>query len=257
MGASLTPWVVALRNCQDNLASLVEPLDKDELQLPSYDPGWSIAQVLSHLGSQSEIFGLFLDSGLSGQDPPGAEVFSPIWQAWDALDPPSQARQAVRANEALVGRFESLSPEETERFHLNLFGMQVDATRLAGLRLSELALHTWDVAVALDRAAQVGADAVALLLDTLGFLVSRAGKPDGTERRVHVTTSEPERHFILETGETVVLSTFEAGESPEELLLPAEGFVRLLYGRLDDAHTPALEVRGVDLDELRRLFPGI
>jgi uncharacterized protein (TIGR03083 family) len=256
MNASLTPWVLALRHCHDNLASLVETLDIDQLQMPSYDQEWSIAKVLSHLGSGSEIFSLFLGAGLSGQQAPGAEAFAPIWQAWDALDPKSQARRVVGANEAVVARFESLSPEEIERFHLNLFGMQVDATRLAQMRLSELALHTWDVAVALDPAAQVDADAVALLVDTLDFLVTRAGKPDGTPRRVRVTTAGPERHFVLETGETVVLTAFDAGESSAELLVPAEGFVRLLYGRLDEAHTPALEARGVDLDELRRVFPG-
>jgi len=40
------------------------------------------------------------------------------------------------------------------------------------------------------------------------------------------------------------------------LRLPAEALVRLVYGRLDPAHTPALEARGVDVDELRRIFPG-
>jgi hypothetical protein len=38
--------------------------------------------------------------------------------------------------------------------------------------------------------------------------------------------------------------------------MPAEAFIRLLYGRLDPAHTPPVESTGVDLDELRQLFPG-
>ena len=41
-----------------------------------------------------------------------------------------------------------------------------------------------------------------------------------------------------------------------ELRLPAEAFVRLLYGRLDPDHTPPAESTGVDLDELRPIFPG-
>ena len=52
----------------------------------------------------------------------------------------------------------------------------------------------------------------------------------------------------------------QAGDMPElglsELRLPAEAFVRLLYGRMDKAHTPPAESAGVELDELRPLFPG-
>ena len=38
--------------------------------------------------------------------------------------------------------------------------------------------------------------------------------------------------------------------------MPAEAFVRLVYGRLDEAHTPPVESAGVELDELRPIFPG-
>ena len=41
-----------------------------------------------------------------------------------------------------------------------------------------------------------------------------------------------------------------------ELRLPAEALIRLIYGRLDPAHTPPAEAREVDLDELRQMFPG-
>jgi hypothetical protein len=73
-----------------------------------------------------------------------------------------------------------------------------------------------------------------------------------------VSASGPQRDFTLESGETVSLVPSEAGEDTElpELRLPAEALVRLVYGRLDPAHTPPVETRGVDLDELRRLFPG-
>jgi len=38
--------------------------------------------------------------------------------------------------------------------------------------------------------------------------------------------------------------------------IAAEAFVRLIYGRLDAAHTPPVENVGVELDELRQIFPG-
>ncbi|MBV9095768.1 MAG: maleylpyruvate isomerase N-terminal domain-containing protein [Streptosporangiaceae bacterium] len=71
---------------------------------------------------------------------------------------------------------------------------------------------------------------------------------------------DPQRQFILETGDGVSLTAAPAGP-PEpglpEVNLPAEAFVRLVYGRLDPAHTPpSVKCTGVDLDDLRPLFPG-
>jgi hypothetical protein len=122
------------------------------------------------------------------------------------------------------------------------------------------ALHTWDIAVALDPAATIAPDAVALLVDTLDQLAGRTAKPDGEQRKIRVSTSDPDRQFTLETGEAVTLAASDDETVPElglsELRLPAEAFVRLVYGRLDPGHTPPAEATGVDLGELRPIFPG-
>ena len=102
------PWIDALRRSHDRLRALAEPLTADHLEQRSYDQDWSIAQVLSHLGSQAEVFGLWLDAGLSGQDPPGREAFPPIWDAWNSRRPRAQAADSLQANEALIERLESL-----------------------------------------------------------------------------------------------------------------------------------------------------
>src|SRR5580704_6412470 len=260
METSPAPWISALRHSHDRLRAAVEPLDVGQLEQLSYASEWSIAQVLSHLGSQAEIFGLLLDAGLSGQDPPGPEAFPPIWDVWNAKSPRAQAADALRADQATLERFESLDADEQARLHLNMFGMELGATGLARMRLGEHAIHTWDVVVALDPAATVAPDAVALLLDTLDQLAARSGKPDGRQRTVRVSTTDPERQFTLETGEAVRLTPADGettGElSRSELRLPAEAFVRLAYGRMDEAHTPPTESTGVELDELRALFPG-
>jgi uncharacterized protein (TIGR03083 family) len=250
------PWIEALRSSHDSLRALAQPLDVEALQQMSYDSEWTIAQVLSHLGSQAEIFGLFLDAGLSGEDPPGGEAFAPIWEAWNTRSPQAQAADALQADEAVIERFESLDADERARLHLAMFGMELDTTALARMRLSEHAVHTWDVAVALDPDATVAADAVALLVDALDLPAARSGKPQGKARRLSVATSSPERHFTLEIGDKVELVASEADETTPDLRLPAEAFVRLVYGRLDPAHTPSAETRDVDLDELRQVFPG-
>jgi uncharacterized protein (TIGR03083 family) len=256
METSPSPWIEALRHSHDRLQAVASPLDADQLRRQSYDTEWSIAQVLSHIGSQSEIFGLFLDAGLSGQDPPGPEAFGPIWESWNGKSPQDQAADALRADEALIARLESLDDDERKRFRLSVFGMDLDTAGFARMRLGEHAVHTWDVAVALDPAATLAPDAVGLLVDTLGQLAVRAGKPGGAQRRLHVSTSSPVRHYTLETGEKVTLTPSEYTEGLPELALPAEALIRLVYGRLDPAHTPPVETRRADLDGLREVFPG-
>jgi len=257
METNPAPWIDALRNSSDRLRKLAAPLGPDQLQQPSYASEWSIAQVLSHIGSQAEIFGLFLDASLSGQDPPGQDVFPAIWATWDAKSPADQAADALRGDATVTERFVALDDEQRGRLRLSAFGMDLDVTGLARLRLSEHALHTWDIAVALDPAATLAPDAVALLIDTVGQFVGRAGQPGGVQRRLHVSTSSPVRHFTLETGDTVSLVPAEYRPGLPELGLPAEAFIRLLYGRLDPAHTPAVETQRVDLDDLRQVFPGV
>jgi uncharacterized protein (TIGR03083 family) len=256
METSPGPWIDALRHSHDTLQAMAGPLDVDQLQRQSYASEWSIAQVLSHIGSQAEIFGLFLDAGLSGQDPPGPEAFAPIWAAWNAKSPLDQAADALRVDETVTERFESMDDGQLKRFRLRVFGMDLDAAGLARMRLGEHAIHTWDIAVALEPGATVAPDAVGLLIDTLGQLAARAGKPGGIQRRLHVSTTSPVRHFTLETGEKVTLVASEHSEGLPELALPAEAFIRLVYGRLGPAHTPPVETRGADLGELRQIFPG-
>ena len=257
METSPDAWIGALRHSHDHLRALVEPLDADQLEQRSYASEWSIAQVLSHLGSQAEIFDLFLEAGLAGQDPPGREAFGPIWETWNAKDPQDQAADALQADAKTLEHFESLDADQRARWHLHVFGMDIDAAGLARMRVGEHAVHTWDVAVALDPAATLEPDAAALLIDTVGPLAARAGKPDGKQRRLRISTTDPERHFILETGTAVTLTPADGDDGPADLRLPAEAFIRLVYGRLGPAVTPPLEANGVDLDELRQLFPGI
>jgi len=93
-------------------------------------------------------------------------------------------------------------------------------------------------------------------IDTLDQVAGRAGKPDGKQLKLGVSTTGPERHFLMETAENLTLTVADPDDSLPQLRLPAEAFIRLVYGRLDAAHTPAVETKQVDLDELRTIFPG-
>jgi uncharacterized protein (TIGR03083 family) len=250
--------LTALRRSHDHLAQLVGPLDAQGVRAPSYDSDWSIAQVLSHLGSQAEIFTLLLDAGLTGADAPGPESFPPIWDAWNARSPEAQVADSLAANEAFLARLESLDVAQSDAFRLAAFGMDLDLAMLLRMRLSEQAVHTWDVDVALDPGAVVAPYAVELLIDGLGVMVARAGKPTEGSITLKVSTTGPERTLALVT-DGVVLEPWSERDAAGELRLSAEELLRLVYGRLDASHaaTVQLDAPGVTLDDVRAIFPGV
>jgi len=251
------PWIRALRNSRDLLQAHIQPMDAAAVERPSYASEWSIAQVMSHLGSGAEIFGLFLEAGLRGEDPPGQDAFGPIWQRWNQRSPQAQAADGLDADEKLLTSIESLDPAQRASLRLNLFGMDVGLTGLVGMRLNEHAVHTWDVIVPGDPAATLAPEATALMIDSLAQIATWGGKPQGTPLAVTVVTTDPDRTLALRSGDTVSVQPGRAAESGPELRLPAEALIRLIYGRLDPAHTPPVHADGVDLDELRATFPGL
>ena len=256
--------ISALRNSHDRLVSIIDGLAPDQLTGPSYCKDWTIAQVLSHLGSGAEIFSLMVEAGLDGGDPPGPDSFPPIWDAWNSKSPELQATDLKGADEALVEQIESLDSQQLAKFHLSMFGMEVDAARLIGMRLSEATLHGWDVAVTVDPSAKLAPDATDLLIDVLPALVGRSGRAEAGPMRVKVQTTDPERSFLLVVDESVSLeevpkaSVEKGADDVAKIVLPAEALLRLTAGRLDDGHLPAdLTVTGVTLDALRGVFPGL
>jgi uncharacterized protein (TIGR03083 family) len=249
----------ALRDSHNRLAATVKGLSPDQVTSMSYANEWSIAQVLSHLGSGAEIFVMFLDAGLAGDSAPGMEEFQAVWSRWDAKEPIDQVRDGIAADAQFLDRLDALSEPERTAWRMELFGAERGLGDIARLRLGEHALHTWDVAVALDGGVTVPADVAALLVDGLDDLVARSGKPADTALRVHVSTHGPDRVFTLESGADGVRLTpavSEPADHDASVRLPAEAFTRLVYGRLDSEHTPSVDTQGIDLDTLRAMFPG-
>lgn len=247
-------WIDALRASHDRLAGLLRPLSASEIEQPAYPSEWSIADTASHIGSQAEILQLFVDAGLTGAEPPGMERFSAVWDRWNALAPADQVSQSIAADEALVTRLEGTTAAERESFSVPFFTGDQDIAGLAAARLGEHAVHTWDIAVALDPTAVVPGDAAALLVDELPVVATRASRPVDGADPVAVATTAPERRFTLTLSPEVTLEVTDQ-PGPDPLVLTAEAFLRLVYGRLDADHTPA-DVGDPRLPALREAFPG-
>jgi uncharacterized protein (TIGR03083 family) len=252
-------WIATLRNSHERLASLVTPLTPEQLREQSYCRDWSVAQVLSHIGSGAEIALMSLPGALGQAEPADRAAFQPVWDTWNAKSPDDQAADALAWDEKHVQALEKLSDDELAGISMPFIGgMVLDAPGLVGLRLGEHALHSWDVAVTGDPAATVSPDAVDLLIDNVpGFLAPRLGRVPDVAFRARIRTAGPDRDYLLTAADPVSMTDWAGGEADTEMSMPAEALLRLAYGRLDPAHTPAGVVADPGyLDRLRAMFPG-
>jgi len=247
--------VSALRASVDRLHVLVNGLDDEQLVSPSYCDDWTVAQVLSHLGSGAVIARRSLEDSRSGNPTPD-DFNQSVWDEWNAKTPRAQADDALLADEALTQAVEALPEDERAELTFSMGPMTLGFNDLFGLRLNEHAFHTWDIAVALDDDAVVPGDAAAVIVDNLSLIARFSGRPDGKDRTIAIRTTGPERDMVLRlTADGVELTAGEPGQSPD-LELPAEALSRLVYGRLDPDHTPAVTGDATLLAELRAVFPG-
>jgi uncharacterized protein (TIGR03083 family) len=244
--------IAALRASHERLRSTMAALTPDEIRAPAYPSEWSIAQVLSHLGSGAEIMTLAVDQAPASVP---RESYPPIWDRWNAKNPDAQVADGLASDGALVARIESLAGDAAARYQV--WSGEVDIIGLAASRLFEHAVHTWDAVVAVQPGATLAQDAVEIMLPGLGGLVGFAAKPHGFAGRIHVTTEDPAGEYLLTLGESSSLSTWDGGVADATLRLPAEALIRLVYGRMDAGNTPVgVEAEGIGLDDLRAFFPG-
>jgi len=236
------------------LHKLVRGLDADQLDSPSYSSGWSIADVLSHLGSSAVMLRQRLADARSGvQTTLDAQA---IRDEWNAKTPRAKADGALAEDERVLQDIEAVSPEEWDQLTFDFGPVTVGLNVTVALRLNEHAFHTWDIEVMFDDEARLPPDATTVIVDNLGLIARFTARPTGDVREVWVRTSHPERHFTVRlTTDAAELLEGDAGEQPD-VALPAEAFCRLVYGRLDADHSPAVEANGEVLDTLRRVFPG-
>ncbi len=246
----------ALRSSVDRLASLVQPLDDPALVSRSYPTEWTIADVMSHLGSGAVIFVRRLQASLEGTEPPD-DFNQRTWDTWNAKSPRAKADDALAADVELMTVLETTAPADRARFTTTMGPMELDWDAFLGMRLNEHLLHEWDVGVSFDPTAPLATDGTAVVIDNLGLIARFTSKPEGDPRTVTIRTSEPDRGFLVTIEPDAVGFASTAPPAEPDLALPAESLIRLAYGRLDPDHTPSSVVgEPTLLDQLRAVFPG-
>lgn len=259
MPDSLDRAIASLRTHHDRLAEVVGDLTPEQLSGPSAASDWTIAQVLSHLGSGAEIFLPRYAAGIAGEAAPEGDNQA-VWARWDASSPQEQAAGFLEHDGKLVTLVEALSAEQrgSTLIDLGFTPEPVPLLLALAMRLNEVALHTWDVLAGLDDTATVDAEAADLMLEQLagpaGFLLGWIGKADQLGERVAVDLDG----YTLLVDDGVTLTSGSGDDATATFHGPHEAAYRLVTGRLKDGYTDEeVTVSGnVDLAGLREAFPG-
>ena len=246
--------IEALRSSVARLRSLVAEMGTDELTRRAYPAQWSLADVLSHLGSGAVITKRRLDDTLAGVATP--DDFAPsVWDAWNAKTADDKRDDALVADAELLASIDAVVPQDRASFSAPMGPLTLDFEQFVGMRLNEHVLHTWDIDVVDNPTATLPQQAAALVVDNLQLIARYTATPTGDTRTITITTTEPERGFTVDLSTDVVHLHATPPEPNADLMLPAEAFTRLVYGRLDPEHTPA-SAEGPHVAVLRPVFPG-
>jgi uncharacterized protein (TIGR03083 family) len=252
--------IAALRSEHDGLAVLVPTLSADQLTGPSGASAWTVADVLSHLGSGAEITLAGFRAAVGEADAPGPDFNQGVWDRWNALSPQDQATGAMASNQELVTGLESVPEARHEDLRVRTFLPEpVPFASFTALRLSEVAQHTWDVRVGVDPSATLAEGSAEVLAEHLtgglGFLLGFIGKPKEAPEPAVIEISGTAYRIVVDDS---VRLTTESLPATATFTGSLESVLRLLYGRLAPEHTPAgAEVTGnITLDQLRAVFPG-
>ena len=194
--------LTALRSSVARLHELTAGLTDDQLTGRAYPSEWTIADVLSHLGSGAVITQRRLDDTIAGQETP--EDFAPgVWDDWNAKPPLAQRDDALAADASLLASLDAVTTEQRSAFVSEMGPMTLDFAQFVAMRLNEHALHTWDIEVAGNPTATIPQQASELIVDNLDLIARFTATPTGDTTMITVATTDPARRLLVElTPET-------------------------------------------------------
>jgi uncharacterized protein (TIGR03083 family) len=259
MSELLDASIAALRTNHDQLAELVAGASAEDLRRTSGATEWTVADVLSHLGSGSELWLVRLRAGIAGVEVGEVDNHA-VWDRWNAWSPEDQASGFLETQGDLVATLESLDAEQRRDVRVDLGFMPAPSplSQVVGMRLVEVANHAWDARVAIDRDAGIEQASAALALESfageLAFMLNFSTKPDQLSEPAVVAVDG----FTIRIDDAVSVVAGSPDDATSTFKGPLESVVRLMSGRLRPERTPAgVDVTGnVTLDDLRRVFPG-
>lgn len=260
MTTRATVWIDALRSSSQQLRTAVTDLPPEMLGDRRSPTGWSVAQVLSHLGSAAEICTALVQRGIDGDTVgPGPDDTQPVWRRFDAMPPAAQREAWLAADARHLDLSDSLDAAQRDTVRIPYVSGLLDVAGYAGYRLSEQSIHGWDVAVALDPAAGVPAPEAELLRERIDLVATRFRDADTLRRlgpaQLAVELTEPTLRYSLILDTELHVDPAEAADPTSTVSGGAEAVLRLVYGRARSVDDVSVTGKAT-LDDLRALFPG-
>ncbi|MEO8888741.1 MAG: maleylpyruvate isomerase family mycothiol-dependent enzyme [Jatrophihabitantaceae bacterium] len=254
--------IAALRAEHEATVTLVRDLTDEQLVEASGAAEWTVAAVLSHLGSAAVITLAGVQSALGAGPPPEAGFNESVWDLWNAMTPAAQRAGYLEHDAKLVAAFQALDDQQRESLELQVgfLPAPLSVAAFAGMRLHESAQHSWDVRVPGEPAAVLLPGSASVLAELfsgeLAFLLGFFGKADliAGPVRLEIVGSG----YGLSIADSVALGS-NLDHPTASFRGPLEAALRLIAGRLGPTHTPGdLTVTGnVTLEDLRTAFPGL
>ena len=241
--------VEALRSEYERLAQHLRSLDADGLAAPSACEGWSAADVAAHLAWNARLYVRSLGMGLAGEAPPPAPPGGGVAKITPDFvrDRSIEVRQKLgddvldsfeEHNTGFIDMLDALDPAVRETLTVPFLNDTIPLRRLIGLRINEVALHSWDVRSSADSEAALLEDAGLASIELWRDTIVRRLRP-GPEARIRI---EPARAEAFDaTGGDTPTTQPPSGNADAILAGSASAVALFLSGRAD---LGAIEVGG-------------
>ncbi len=232
------------------LKDYVRDSGPDQWNLDSPCEGWTVGDVIGHLGWAAEFFGDAISNGRSGTTtaPQGLpEIGSmPPAEIPDLIT--RMAKEYARSADAdlsdaftssvdrLNGIFASMEDDDWPKECWSFRGLQ-PASNYVTTRISEVVIHSWDIRFPSDPEASLAPESVAVVLDRLPVWLNSLGlaefKPAQSPARYRFKTTgaaDFQRDVVIGDPENKVEDA--QGEPTATLTCDADVLALLVWGRL-------------------------
>ena len=221
-----------------------------EWGLDSPCEGWSVGDVIGHLGWAAEFFGDAISNGRSGMtnapqglpetgSMPPAELPDFIARMAKEYNRSADANLAdafTSSVDRLDGIFASMEDDDWSKECWSFRGLQPASTYVT-IRISEIVIHSWDIRFPSDPEASLAPEGVAVVLDRLPVWLNSLGladfKPSQSPARYRFrTTGAADFQRDVVTGGEANKVEDAQGEPTATLTCDADALALLVWGRL-------------------------
>ncbi len=243
----------------DRLSARLHGFSEEDWTAPTYCPGWTAANVVSHVTTGASFYAHSARRAVEGlpPEPPYGKDAQEFW----ALRKQKGEKIMTLPRTEMMDLFDSTSEELQEALErIQASDLETPTYHPRGLtpldawicmRLVELVVHEWDMNYGRDPASRVvpqGVEGLIIFVPTLAARLFSRREKKPFEARYHFLSTDPDREWTVEvSGEEAEASPGVSGDYDARITADGEAHLLLPYGRLDPEEAAAsgrLQVEG-------------